>query len=285
MEKSCSAFHVTNGYECNIREVLELLRMNGCRLSVHIPRPSPPVLLQILGSYNIRYRFYRNLFYGKGDVNLAGMLEDFLLCGMHSCVVVNSNGGYPSGLRINESGWRELLHVCKERDHLVWLNMTNVGLNDGNMADECRVIRQCRDEGIPCIVSMDLGSSFGLCGNGFGCVFSLKREMKALHSTTCQLILQHALAQLLQNDDMRQRLYSIQVIVMNREEERTRERNRLERIRALLIQRDKRMQFLQYGCGPYGVSPEKNGGYLNLSSTHFRPQSQVVVKESELLKS
>ena len=175
--------------------------------------------------------------------------------------------------------------MCKERDHLVWLNMTNVGLNDGSMVSECRVIRQCKEEGIPCIVSMDLGSSFGLCDNGFGCVFSLNREMKTLHTASCQLILQHTLAQLLQNDDMRKRLYSIQGIVTYREEERTRERNRLERIRALLIQKDRRMQFLQYGCGPYGVNPEKNGGYLNLSSTHVRPHSSVVLKESELLKS
>ena len=54
-----------------MRSVLEAFRVNGVKRELFIPRPSSLNLLRTLSIMDVRYRFYRFLFYGKGDVNVG----------------------------------------------------------------------------------------------------------------------------------------------------------------------------------------------------------------------
>lgn len=178
MERACSFFQTTGGYEWNVRSVLEAFRVNGVKRELFIPRPSSLNLLRTLSIMDIRYRFYRFLFYGKGDVNLGGMVEDLLLCSKHSCVLLEGSGSYPTGLLMNKNALETVLDVCAERGHIVWLNLMNMGLNEGSVSDDGEVVSLCVKKGLNCVVSLDLGGTFGLGGNGFGCVFGLNNEWK-----------------------------------------------------------------------------------------------------------
>lgn len=130
-------------------------------------------------------------------------MEDLLLCSKHSCILLEGSGSYPTGLIMNKNALETVLDVCAEREHVAWLNLMNMGLNEGSVCDDCEVVSMCVKKKVNCVVSLDLTSTFGLGCSGLGCVFGLNNDWKQLLPENSEGILQQCIVHLLQDSLLR----------------------------------------------------------------------------------
>lgn len=163
-------FVSTSGCISNYRTILDAMFLSGLSRSVIIPRPSDNRLKECIFRSKISYDEYRYLNYRSGGLNFGGMLEDFYLNSYHSCFFVDLGIQYPTGCIIRDNHWRELLDCCKQHHLLLWLNLQNGGLGEKSLQEDLQPVRECIQNEIGCILSIDFSGSLGLQRNGIGCV-------------------------------------------------------------------------------------------------------------------
>lgn len=177
-------FVSTSGCISNYRTILDAMFLNGWSRSVSIPRPSDNRLKESIFRSRISYDEYRYLNYRSGGLNFGGMLEDFYLNSYHSCFFIELGIQYPTGCVIRDNHWRELLDCCKQHHLLLWLNLQNGGLGEKRFQEELQPVRECIENGVECILSIDFSRSLGLQNNGIGCVVAFvdKADPSLLYS-------------------------------------------------------------------------------------------------------
>jgi aspartate aminotransferase len=85
-----------------------------------------------------------------------------------SIIVLQVCGNNPTGCDPSPEEWQQVAQTFKAMQHFAFLDLSYPGFVTGNVADDCAPIRLFVNSGIPLLVAVTYGKSFGLYGERVG---------------------------------------------------------------------------------------------------------------------
>ena len=267
LQRSCVV--TTSSSFATYRLIAEFLRFT---------RLCPQVFLPFCGNsieHVVRYgglrgTQYRVFDHRTGDWQLGGTCEDLLLAGTNSCFLLPFNGSAPFSIHLRPQEWRQITDICRERHHLLWLDVNLFGLagSPEGWQDQLHCMQTILESGATCILSLSLEHSLGLYGNDLGLVVCVDGEDEVNTSISAvEATLQRCSWELGVNGSrwMEQvvgRVFGSPMLIADWQKECESHRSRFEHIRAELEQICKQhstpsycYQYLRKQTGPFSRVP------------------------------
>ncbi|HTN31144.1 MAG TPA: amino acid aminotransferase [Pseudomonas sp.] len=111
-----------------------------------------------------KYSYYDAATQG---VNRAGMLADLKALPARSIIVLHACCHNPTGVDLNLDGWKAVLDVLREREHVPFLDIAYQGFGDG-IEQDAEAVRLFAESGLSFFVSSSFSKSFSLYGERVG---------------------------------------------------------------------------------------------------------------------
>lgn len=124
------------------------------------------------------------------DVNFSGMLSSLNELSAHSIVVLHACCHNPTGIDLSIEQWKQIIHVCKERDLIPFLDMAYQGFAS-DVETDAAVVRLFAHSGLSLLISNSFSKSFSLYGERVGAlsiVTSSKNEANRVLSQVKRVI-------------------------------------------------------------------------------------------------
>ncbi|KAG5492976.1 hypothetical protein JKF63_01557 [Porcisia hertigi] len=151
---------------------VELLQRGSGRsapVTLHIPSPSYPNHLNILGHLNAEFQYYPYYNLQTHRLSIDAMLNYLRQLPANSIILLHACAHNPTGCDPTPEEWQQIVDVIRRGDLVPYIDMAYQGFATGNLERDAYVLRALHQQEIPTyLVAQSLAKSFGLYGQRTG---------------------------------------------------------------------------------------------------------------------
>lgn len=143
-------------------------RLHGNPYIVKIPEPTWPTHSKILDKAGIESNVYSYYDRTRNQLDFGKMCRDILQMNPGSVVLFHACAHNPTGTDPTLEQWKELSHICKTRNHIVWFDSAYQGFASGDLSADSESYKIFIRDGHPIILSQSFAKNMGLYGMRVG---------------------------------------------------------------------------------------------------------------------
>jgi aspartate aminotransferase len=166
----------------------EFLRKFTKNKEIHLPNPTWAnhiPIFQNSGFATATYSYYD----GKGGLDFEGMKKDIQNAAEGSIFLLHACAHNPTGVDPNETQWKELAQICKQKKHIILFDCAYQGFASGNPAQDAFSLREFTNQGINVVVTQSFAKSLGLYGERVGALHIVCDDAVEAEKVMSQLLI------------------------------------------------------------------------------------------------
>jgi len=102
------------------------------------------------------------------DLDFGGMVKDLKEIPSGTCVLLHACAHNPTGMDPTMEQWKQISEICKERNHLVFMDCAYQGFSSGCADKDAEALRMFVDDGHLMCLIQSFSKNFGLYGHRIG---------------------------------------------------------------------------------------------------------------------
>lgn len=144
-------------------------RFIGKNVPIYMPDPTWANHLPMAKDAGLALATYR--YYDKKTLGLdfAGMCEDIKAAKDGSIFMLHACAHNPTGVDPTIEQWKEISHLCKTKNHMLFVDMAYQGFASGDADKDAAGLRILIDDGHDLMLAQSFAKNFGLYGERVGC--------------------------------------------------------------------------------------------------------------------
>lgn len=136
--------------------------------SVYLPNPTWPNHNNIFTDSGLPLKQYRYYDPKTKGLDFKGLSEDLSSAPSGSVVLFHACAHNPTGVDPTHEQWKNILDLCKNKNHVVFFDMAYQGYTSGNCDEDAYAVRLFESAGFPIITAQSFAKNFGLYGQRVG---------------------------------------------------------------------------------------------------------------------